>query len=39
MTYQEAINQGYKLGKTTYQMGYVSRKIDIGKQDVLETKR
>lgn len=35
MTYQDAINQGYKAAEQTYQRGYVSRRANIAKQPVL----
>lgn len=34
MTYAEAKEKGYKDGRTRYQRGYVSRKIDVDKQKV-----
>lgn len=34
MTYDEALKAGYKDGSRRYFRGYVSRKVDIGKQPV-----
>ena len=39
MTYKEAKTKGYKDGRTAYQRGYVSRKINIDNQPVLESGR
>lgn len=33
-TFDEALSIGYQTADTTYQRGYVSRKIDIGKQKI-----
>ena len=38
-TLNDYLEMGYKLdGGMTYQMGYVSRKVDIGQQTVYEAK-
>lgn len=34
MTYNEAINNGYKNGEQKFFMGYVSRKANIANQEV-----
>lgn len=34
MTYDEALRAGYRDGSQRYFRGYVSRKVDIGKQPV-----
>lgn len=34
MTYDEAINNGYKNGEQRFFMGYVSRKANIANQEV-----
>lgn len=39
MTYREALDMGYKPVRTALERGYVSRKVDIMKQPVLESKR
>lgn len=39
MTYKEAKAKGYKDGRTAYQRGYVSRKINIENQPVLKSGR
>lgn len=36
MTYQQAIKAGYKPADTKLQRGYVSRKINVNNQPVIE---
>ena len=38
MTYANAIAAGYQTGKTSYQRGYVSRKINPDNQPVLTSR-
>lgn len=38
MTYKEALASGYKNGDVVLQRGYVSRKADVGEQEVLFAK-
>lgn len=39
MTYRDALDMGYKPVRRSLERGYVSRKVDIMDQPVLESKR
>lgn len=39
MTFREALEQGYLPVRTAMERGYVSRKVDVMEQPVLESRR
>ena len=39
MTYRDALDMGYKPVRRALERGYISRKVDIMNQPVLESKR